>query len=100
RGAERPCHAKDDQPDDDVRRAERDREVLRQPLVEHVPRREAEIGLEQADDPACEEEQAADEARAAGRRPAANPRSGVVLYSPNGLKGFGEVEWMTLFVSR
>ncbi len=74
--------------------------MLGKPLVEDVPRRQAEIRLQQADDPAREEEQAADEARAARRRTTADPWRGVVLYSPKGLKGFGEVEWMTLFVSR
>jgi hypothetical protein len=74
--------------------------VLGESLVEDVPRRQPEIRLQQADDPAGEEEQAADEARAPRRRPATNPWRGVVLYSPKGLKGLGEVEWMTLLVSR
>ncbi len=73
--------------------------MLGEALMEDVPRRQAEIRLQQAHDPAREEEQATDETHAARRRPATDPWR-VVLYSPKGLKGFGEVEWMTLFVSR
>ena len=43
--------------DDEIRGAERDPELLREPLVQHVPRRQAELRLEEADDPAGAEEE-------------------------------------------
>ena len=49
-GAERPGDDEHDQRDDDVRRPERERRVLGDALVEHVPRREPELRLEQEHD--------------------------------------------------
>jgi hypothetical protein len=43
-------------------------------LVENVPRREAQLRLEQRDDPAREQEQSADEARRTRDVPAADTR--------------------------
>ena len=54
--------------DDDVRRAERQRRVLGDALVEHVPGREAELRLEEKHDPEGEQEQADARARPTARR--------------------------------
>ena len=43
--------------DDEVRRAERDPELLGESLVEHVPGRQAQLGLEEEDDAAGAEEE-------------------------------------------
>ena len=92
------------EPDDDVRRPERQRRVELDALVEHVPRRQAEVRLEQQHDPAGEEEEPADEADRARDVAAADARRRCVAaaagYSPNGLKARAEVECSTLFVSR
>ena len=57
-GAERPRKDEHAERDDDVRSTERQRRVLGDSLVEHVPGREAELGLEQEDDPEGEQQQA------------------------------------------
>ena len=98
RPAERPRDEEHRQPDRDVRHPEGERRVLREALVEHVPRREAELRLEDEDDREPEEEQPEDKARQARDDAAANAR--VSSYSPNGLIGFGLVDTITLFVSR
>jgi hypothetical protein len=72
--------------------------VLREPLVEDVPRREAELRFEDEDNREPKYEKPEDEAREACDDTAANAR--VSSYSPNGLIGFGLVETITLFVSR
>ena len=85
-------------PDGDVRLAERQRRVPRDPLVEDVPRREPEPRLEHRDDAGCKQEQPeAERHRAAAAAPADDR---MCAYSPNGLIGFGLVETTTLFVSR
>ena len=48
--------------DDEIGRAERDAELLREALVEDVPWRQAELRLEEADDPAGAEEEPEDQA--------------------------------------
>ena len=72
--------------------------MLREPLVEDVPRREAELRFEDEDDRNCKQKQPEDEADEARDDTAAN--AGMSSYSPNGLIGFGLVETITLFVSR
>ena len=71
--AERPRDEEDDHGDRDVRDPERERRVLRDPLVEHVPRREAELRVEDEHDPEREQEEPGDEARAACCPAAAHP---------------------------
>jgi hypothetical protein len=72
--------------------------VLRESLVEDVPRREAELRLEDEDDRDPKDEQPED--KAGETRDKAAAKAGVSSYSPNGLIGFGLVDTITLFVSR
>lgn len=55
--AERPRDEEDDDGDGDVRRAEREERVLREPLVEDIPRRQPELRAEDEDDAEREDEQ-------------------------------------------
>ena len=57
--------------DDLVGDAERERRVLRDSLVQDVPRRQSEARLEKADDAAGEEKEADDEPDSREQRPAA-----------------------------
>ena len=70
--AERPGDSDDDEPDADVRRAERERRVLGDPLVKDVPGREPELRLELEHDREGEEEQADEERGQSGGEPTAN----------------------------
>ena len=66
--------------------------MLRDPLVENVPRREAELRLEQQHDPEGEEEQPGDEREGPDGERAADARRGVQVallaaaYLPDGLR--------------
>ncbi len=70
--AERPRDPEHDDRDGDVRDAERERRVLREPLVQHVPRREPELRLEDEHDREREQEEPEDEARGPRDETAAN----------------------------
>ena len=59
--AEEPGERHDEDADDDVRPAEGERRVLGDALVQDVPRRQAEPGLEKGDDAEREQEQTAHE---------------------------------------
>ncbi len=59
--AEHPREREHDHRDDDVRGAERHGRALRDTLVEHVPGREAELGLEEEHDSERKENKADDE---------------------------------------
>ena len=72
--AEQPRDRHHDDADDDGRDAERDRRVPGHALVQRVPGREAEPGLEKGDDSEGEQEQAADEDGQPLREAAADPR--------------------------
>src|SRR5207244_169167 len=67
---ERPREEKNRQPDGDVRRAERERRVACEPLVQHVPGREPEPRLEYEHDREREQEEPGDEAGETGGQPA------------------------------
>src|SRR4029078_5026795 len=86
--AQPPPDEENDDADDDVGHAERERGVLRDALVQHVPRREPELRLEDEDDAEREEEQPEDQARKARGVAAADDRVGRGRYSPERLKGF------------
>ena len=58
-----------------VRDAERERRVARDALVQHVPRRQAEARLEEAEDPARTEKKAGDEPGRPRGEPAAQDGS-------------------------
>ena len=53
-----PREREDEDRDDEVGGAERDPELLGESLVKHVPRRQAELGLQEADDAAGAEDEA------------------------------------------
>ena len=74
RRAEPPCDRHHDDADDDVRRPERERRVLGDALMEHVPRRQPEARLQLADDREREEEEADEQRDPPREEPAANPR--------------------------
>ena len=97
-----PGHEQHEDADDRVRLAERERRVVGDALVQHVPRPQPEVRLERQHDPEREEEQPEDEAHEPHREPATDARMRPVRrrYSPNGLNGRAEVETRTLFVSR
>ena len=66
--------AEHDDRDGDVRHPERERRVLRDSLVQHVPGREPELRLENEHDREREQEEAEDEARVPRGVAAANAR--------------------------
>src|SRR5581483_8512052 len=76
-GTEQPRDQEHDDADTDVRRAEGERRVLRDPLVKGVPGREPEAGLELRDDRRGEDEEADDERDEPGGQPAADARRNV-----------------------
>ena len=80
-----------DHRDDLVREPERERGVLRDPLVEDVPRRQAEARLEEGEDPAGAEEEAGDEPDRARDPPAAQDGSRVHALHATGLRGKGAI---------
>jgi len=98
--AERPRDEEDDDGDGDVRGAEREERVLREALVEDVPRREPERRAEDEDDAERKDEQAEDEAHAPRGVAAANARMRRARYSPKGLEGLEPVDCTTACVSR
>ena len=73
-GAEQPCNREHQDADCDVRLAEREGRVLGKSLMQHIPRREAELRLEERDDPGGEEEQADDQQRQTHGQRAAKAR--------------------------
>lgn len=70
-GPQHPDERKDDPRDDQVGHTERDAELLGQPLVEDIPRRQAEVGLEEEDDPEGAQEEPGHDCRESDREAAA-----------------------------
>jgi hypothetical protein len=98
--AEQPRDDEDNDGDRDVRRAEREERVLREPLAKDIPRRQPELRAENKDDTERKDEQTEDEARAPRGIATANPRMRRARYSPKGLEGLEPVDCATAFASR